>query len=146
IHAWVGDLQHWSAWAQWNQADLAPRNTLSVPSTGASSTLTWYGRADRRGEAASGTVRIVRSDPESGVWFESMSSGQPSQASVTFAQRSLVTEVTWQDRGRLPPIVGGLFLDLFQQRLHEHMSQGLERLKALVEHPGEQSPAPSPAR
>jgi hypothetical protein len=156
IHAWVGDLRHWPEWAQWNQTDLAPRNTLSAESTGAGASLTWYGRADRRGDAASGTVRIVRSDPELGVWFESISSGQPSDASVTFVQRSLVTEVRWEDRGRLPPIVGGLFLDLFQQRLHEHMSKGLERLKALVEHPSEHTPgertsgeqpwAPSPAR
>jgi hypothetical protein len=44
-----------------------------------------------------------------------------------------VTLVTWYDRGHLPPVIGGLFLDLFQKRLHDHMSAGLERLKDLVE-------------
>ena len=46
--------------------------------------------------------------------------------------RAGVTQVTWQDRGQLPPIVGGLFRDLFQKRLREHMRTGLERLHDLV--------------
>src|SRR5262245_38704043 len=61
IHIWVTDLRHWSEWAQWNQADLAPKNQLSTPSSGAGAKLTWYGRGGN--DAASGEVRILRSDP-----------------------------------------------------------------------------------
>lgn len=139
IHAIVSDLGHWSEWAQWNHADLAPKNQLSGPSAGSGARLTWYGRGGNA--APSGEVRIVRSDPVLGVWFENRTSGgEPSRAQVTYAPRPGVTEVIWRDEGQLPPIVGGLFLDLFQKRLGKHMESGLERLKELVELGGRVDP------
>jgi|GEM_PF-1345972 len=135
IHAWVNDLQHWTDWAQWDQEALSPRNDVSSPSTGPGARLTWYGRANGRGDVASGTVHVVRSDPKLGVWFESHMGDDPaSEAALTYTPRPGVTEVTWRDEGQLPPIVGGLFRDLFQQRLSRHMAVGLQRLKDLVEH------------
>ena len=132
IHTWVNDLAHWSEWAQWNQAELAPKNDLSTPSAGPGARLTWYGRDGGKGPS-DGEVRILRSDPALGVWFENRtSSGEPSHAQVTYVPRPGVTEVIWKDEGQLPPIVGGLFLDLFQQRLGQHMASGLERLRELV--------------
>jgi hypothetical protein len=132
IHAWVNDLHHWPKWAQWNQADLAPKNQLSAPTVGAGARLTWYGRGSD--DPASGEVRIVKSDPAVGVWFENRTSGgEPSRAEITYVPRPGVTEVIWKDEGQLPPVVGGMFLDLFQKRLSRHMAAGLERLKELVE-------------
>lgn len=140
IHGWVNDLQHWPDWAQWNQAELAPENEVSRPSAGPGARLTWYGRAGR-GDPAAGEVRIVRSQPDEGVWFENRTGdGDLSHAAVTYTPRPGVTEVTWRDEGRLPPIVGGLFLDLFQKRLGQHMKSGLERLKELVELGGRVDP------
>lgn len=143
VHAWVGDLERWPRWAQWNQPELWPQNRVSKPSSGPGATLHWYapGRAGEE-SAAVGEVRIVRSDPTSGVWFENRTpSSERSDASVLYQQRPDVTLITWEDRGRLPPIIGGLFLDLFQKRLHSHMAGGLERLKDLVE----AEPAPDAA-
>lgn len=137
IHVWVNDLGHWSEWAQWNQADLAPRNQLSTPSTGPGATLTWSGG----GDASSGEVRITKSDPALGVWFENRTrGGEPSRARLSYVPRPGVTEVIWRDEGALPPIVGGLFLDLFQTRLGKHMAAGLQRLKELVELNGKVDP------
>jgi len=145
VHAWVGDLRRWPRWAQWNQAALWPQNEVSEPSSGPGATLRWYGRARSGGDAASGETRIVSSDPRKGVWFESRAQrGEASEASVLYSERPGVTLVTWLDRGRLPPIIGGLFLDLFQKRLHEHMATGLERLKDLVEAPQGAPTAASP--
>jgi len=145
VHAWVGDLRRWPRWAQWNQSTLSPQNQLSEPSSGPGATLRWYGRA--RSGSASGETRIVRSEPRAGVWFESRTQGgEPSEASVLYSERPGVTLVTWQDRGRLPPIIGGLFLDLFQKRLHEHMATGLEHLKDLVEGAGPAAGVPSQTR
>jgi len=139
IHAWVSDLRHWPKWALWNQADLAPQNQLSAPSEGAGAKLTWYGRGSDN--PTSGEVRIVESDPVRGVRFENRTSGgEPSRAALTYVPRPGVTEVIWKDEGQLPPIVGGLFLDLFQKRLARHMSAGLERLKELVELGGKVDP------
>jgi uncharacterized membrane protein len=148
VHTWVGDLQRWPRWAQWNQAALWPENEVSEPSTGAGATLRWYGRARSGGDIATGETRIARSDPATGVWFESRTQrGEPSEASVLYSERPGVTLVTWLDRGRLPPIIGGLFLDLFQKRLHEHMATGLERLKDLVEGPqGAPTPGSTPSQ
>jgi polyketide cyclase/dehydrase/lipid transport protein len=147
VHSWVNDLRHFPEWAQWNQAELAPKNQLSSPSSGPGATLTWYGRSDGN-EPTSGEVRIQRSDPELGVWFENRThGGDPSHAQLTYVLRPNVTEVIWRDEGQLPPIVGGLFLDLFQKRLSQHMVSGLERLKELVELGGRVDPRvlPSPA-
>jgi hypothetical protein len=139
IHAWVNDLRHWPDWAQWNQADLAPQNQVSTSSVGTGAKLTWYGRGG--GSATAGEVRIVRSDPALGVWFENHTSGNdPSHATVTYVPRPGVTEVVWRDEGQLPPIVGGLFRDLFQKRLGKHMAAGLGRLKELVELGGRVDP------
>lgn len=144
IHAWVDDLQHWPRWAQWNQTELAPQNRVGTPSSGSGATLTWYGGSPAKNRVTSGEVRILRSDPARGVWFESRTmGGDPSHASVTYYERPGVTEVTWRDEGELPPIVGGLFLDLFQKRLAQHMEAGLEKLKDLVELDGN---VPPPAR
>jgi hypothetical protein len=140
VHLWVNDLRHFPEWAQWNQTELAPQNTISSPSSGPGATLTWYGRSDGH-EPTTGEVRIIRSDPEQGVWFENRTrGGDPSHAQLTYVQRPGVTEVIWRDEGLLPPIVGGLFLDLFQKRLSQHMSSGLERLKELVELGGHVDP------
>jgi hypothetical protein len=134
VHAWVNDLQHWPEWAQWNKEALSPHNDVSTPSSGPGATLTWYGRAQRDKKAPSGSVRIVRSDPAQGVWYENQTGmDQVGEASLTYLARPGVTEVTWRDEGQLPIIVGGLFRDLFQQRLAEHMKIGLQRLKESVE-------------
>jgi uncharacterized membrane protein len=140
IHGWVNDLRHWPDWAQWNQAELAPKNEASTPSAGPGATLTWYGRGNGNGDGPSGEVRIVKSDPAQGVWFENSTGGDASHAMLTYTPRPGVTEVVWRDEGRLPPIVGGLFLDLFQKRLGKHMASGLERLKELVELGGRVDP------
>ena len=143
VHAWVNDLERWPRWAQWNQSELWPQNRVSTPSSGPGATLRWYARSPAGEEGAAGEVRIVRSDPTSGVWFENRTpSSELSEASVRYQQRPGVTLVTWEDRGRLPPIIGGLFLDLFQKRLHSHMMGGLERLKDLVE--ADHAPDPAP--
>jgi uncharacterized membrane protein len=135
VHAWVSDLKRWPRWAQWNQADLWPRDQVGEPSAGTGASLHWYGRANGAGEVSTGEVRIVKSEPTAGVWFENRTGNarEPSRASVTYVERPGVTLVTWEDRGSLPPVVGGLFLDQFQKRLAEHMETGLERLKDLVE-------------
>jgi hypothetical protein len=135
VHAWVADLRNWPRWAQWNQTELRPHDQVSEPSAGVGATLHWYGRADRAGEGSTGEVRITRSDPHAGVWFENRTGdGPPSQAVLTYVEHPGVTLVTWQDRGLLPRIVGGLFRDQFQKNLAAHMETGLERLKDLVEH------------
>lgn len=137
VHHFVSDLRYWSEWAQWNQAELAPENHLGTQSAGAGAALTWYGR----GGKASGEVHITASDPAQGVSFESRAlDAEPSTARILYVLRPGVTEVVWRDEGRLPPIVGGLFLDLFQKRLGKHMTAGLERLKELVELGGKVDP------
>ena len=137
VHRYVNDLGYWPEWAQWNQADLAPQNQLGARSSGVGAALSWTGR----GGKASGEVHITQSDPTLGVWFESRTAGgEPSIAQLRYVPGPGVTEVIWRDEGHLPPVIGGLFLDLFQQRLSKHMSAGLERLKELVELGGRVDP------
>lgn len=139
VHRWAADLAYWPRWAQWDERALAPENQLGAPSAGVGATLTWRARA--RSNETTGSVRITESDPERGVWFEHrIGTGEPSFAALLYNPKPGVTEVTWRDEGELSPIVGGFLLDYFQTRLGQHMSEGLARLKQLVE----QAPASPP--
>lgn len=134
VHAWVSDLRHWPRWAQWNSTALFPQNRVGDPSAGPGATLTWTGTRPGSNEETRGTVRIVESDPARGVAFEiQVQDEPPSSAALRYEPGPGVTLVQWTDRGRLPPVVGGLLLDEYQQRLGRHMEQGLTRLKDLVE-------------
>jgi hypothetical protein len=146
IHVWVNDLRRWPEWAQWNHTALSPTNEVGTPSSGAGARLTWLGRSERGDDPVTGEVYILRSDVALGVWFESRTmGGEPSRASLTYSEMPGVTEVTWRDHGRLPPVVGGLFLDLFQKRLAQHMRAGLGKLKDLVEQGGPRTIEAPPA-
>jgi hypothetical protein len=82
------------------------------------------------------SLTIERSDPQRGVWFATRTrTGEAGHAAVTYRTRAGLTEVTWLDRGELPPVIGGLFRDQFQRQLAAHMERSLTRLKQLAEAP-----------
>jgi hypothetical protein len=129
VHAVVQDLDHWEDWAQWDQHGVRVSERGQVTS-GSGASL----RFSAAEAGASGSVRIVQSDPARGVTFAiELDQGRASQATLSYTPRLATTEVTWRDQGELPPIIGALMRDLVQTRLAGHMEVGLRRLKDLVE-------------
>ncbi len=129
IHHYVGDLKQWPNWA-----DSTRRGALSyrysAKTEGVGAERTWQGAG-----GSFGALRLVESDPEHGVRFESRTNSDAinGHGSVRYAARVGFVEVTWEDHGELPAIVGGFLLDDMQEQLGYHFEEGLERLKTLAE-------------
>lgn len=144
VHSILEDLTTFPHWAHWDHSTLSPHFEPSPRTRGMGAELVWHA-VDRAGRpAARGQVRIVRSEPGRGVWFETrVDDGPIATAALTLREGPGVTEVTWEDRGTLPPIVGGLFRDAYQRRLRQHLERSLARLEARVEDEALGSPSPA---
>lgn len=132
VHRDVGDLQRWPRWAFWGRQP--PHFRFWFEGTqGTGQTLHW--QETREGtELGAGSISLTESTPAEGVAFQTrMPKGKTGSGSIRYERVGDMTRVIWQDEGELPPIVGGLFLDLFQKRLGRHMETGLAQLKQLSE-------------
>lgn len=137
VHGLVGDLRRWPQWAFWGRQP--PRFRFSFEGTaGPEQTLHWQELQGAK-RLAGGSITLTRSHRSQGVEFSThMPEGKSGSGSVSYEQLGDMTRVSWLDQGQLPPIVGGLFLDLYQQRLGRHMQKGLAQLKRV----SEAAPAP----
>lgn len=135
VHSIVNDLRHWNEWAQWNNEQLFPKNSIAKNPTGKGARLRWTAEAKgQSGASVSGQVAIVREDPRQGIWFETTVNKQPpSHLALTYKDRLGATEVTWTASGELRQFLAGLSVARFQEQLHEHIEAGLLRLKTVTE-------------
>jgi polyketide cyclase/dehydrase/lipid transport protein len=141
VHAIASDLAYWDEWAQWDHQGR-PVDELGAIRSGAGASLHF----SAPGAGPAGSVRIVQSDVARGVTFQiELDGGRPSEAALAYTPRLAATEVTWHDRGKLPPIIGALMRDLVETRLAGHMEVGLRRLKDLVERPSGTATPAAPA-
>lgn len=134
VHEVLSDLSNWPEWALWDRSVLEPDSQLGPITRGVGASLAWQARDAEGAVVTGGRVTIVSSDPSVGVSFESRRENDaPSTAAFRYRPGPGVTEVSWEDRGQLPPILGGLFRDLYQKRLRSHLRRSLERIEQLVE-------------
>lgn len=132
VHHFVGDFQRWERWAFW-QDDQDPRvtRTHSAPSSGVGAQTTWEGPSMGRGR-----LRIVESDPATGIKLEEAIESDEVNATGTITYERLgdgVTRVTWTDTGTGPLVIGGLFRWAINSGLGKHMEGALAELKRLAE-------------
>ena len=131
IHALLFDLKRWQEWSVWNRTmDPLLRNTYEGPHDGVGARWLWLGPTMGRGQ-----VVIVASDPQRGIELDEAIESEVvnAHASLTFTPEGEATRVTWVDEGTLPPIMGGFFRGLVEDRLAENVSTSLQKLKALLE-------------
>ena len=125
------DLKRWQEWSVWTRTmDPQLRNTYEGPSDGVGAKWLWLGPKMGRGQ-----LLIVASDPVRGIELEeSIEAEVPNaHASIAFTAVSGGTRVTWLDQGTLPPIVGGFFRGVVEDRLNADFSTSLRKLKSIVE-------------
>lgn len=129
VHPWVEDLQRWPSWANWNRSDPTLVTTYAEVSRGAGAGEAWHSE-----RAGSGTRKIVHSDAQNGVEFDTqLGDGTLCKGIVRYKESAGTTTVTWSDEGQLPRLVGGFSKGAFEDTIGEHMDEGLKRLKRIVE-------------
>jgi hypothetical protein len=130
VHAVVSDL---STWPRWALGDGSPVTFTLEPAAGSATKSTGI---QWQTSGGGGHITVTREEPGRGLWFATdTSTARGGQASIVYENRAGLTDIVWTDQGSLPPIVGGLFLDFFQQQLARHMTASLAKLKVILEAP-----------
>jgi hypothetical protein len=129
VHPWVEDLHRWPTWANWNRVDPSLTTTYSDVEKGLGAGEAWHSE-----RAGSGTRQITRSDPKTGIEFNTrLGDGTLCKGSVSYSESAGTTTVTWTDEGQLPRLIGSFSKGAFEDTIGEHMEEGLKRLKQAVE-------------
>ena len=136
VHAWVGDLEKWDAWAPWKEEDETMTVKFGDKTTGVGAYQFWSGK-DGDGE-----LTFTKCDAESGIAYDMAfileEEKHPSKSAMTYKKVDGGTEVTWTMEGdagsMLPPIVGGYIAKFAMVGSIESMfDRGLNNLKEKVE-------------
>ncbi len=130
VHALVGDLSRWDAWAPWVDADPTVTITLGRIWSGVGATQQW------RGESGAGRLEVTAWDPLRGIdydiWFDQ--SADRSRGTIHYQQGPEGTTVTWELTGTVPaPVVGGLFAAMMDPLVGPMLYIGLLNLKGVIE-------------
>jgi hypothetical protein len=115
------------------------RFTYEGPESGVGARWSWLGP-----KMGNGRSEITFADPRRGIRVdEAIESAQVNaHGAILLEDTGAGTRVTWTDDGTLPPILGGFFRAMVNERLTHNFEAGLARLKAVVE---ALPPAPPPA-
>jgi len=129
VHEHVNDFHAWRDWATPVEADPTARYAYEGPSSGVGSVQIWWGNSGK------GRMKITRSEPEAGVWYESaVGSDQTNgSGSLTYQADGDATRVVWRGEGRLWPIIGGVFAAAIGTGVSDYYDFALGNLKKLVE-------------
>ncbi len=127
----LNDLRQWSRWESTQPDDRSVRYEFEGP-VGAGQLRRYHGQ-----HSGAGMTRIVRSEPERGVWLQSAvdSDAPNAQSAITLQHAHGVTRVTWEDQGELPRLTGPFLRDGVERRLERHIQRALKQLKTLAEQP-----------
>jgi hypothetical protein len=131
IHPFLSDLRRWADWAPWAHGrDPKAVWTYAGPDRGVGARCAWTGPV-----VGTGRMEIIRSDPSTGLTLDEAieSDAVNARATFTYAVDGGTTLVTWVDEGTLPPVLGGFFRTMVEDRLQDDFTRGLETLKSTVE-------------
>jgi hypothetical protein len=128
IHPYVNTPRKWREWATAPDPDRTIRYTYQGPEQGPGAAQTWKGDRDY------GFMKILKSDPRKGVWFESAHRSEEvnNRGSFTYRKTGEGTRVTWSGEGELPPFVG-IFLKTIEDGVGDYYDYALVHLENLVE-------------
>lgn len=127
----IASPMKWQEWSVWTRAmDPLVKYSYAGVDEGAGAEWSWIGPKMGRGK-----MRIVASDPKTGVQIdEAIESEQVNaHASFSFSPDGAGTRVVWLDEGTLPPVMGGYFRGMIEKMLGENFEAGLRKLKGVVE-------------
>lgn len=127
IHPWVEDFRRWPAWAtKDSKKELRYKYEGNGAGVGATQVVA--------GGAAPARMTITESDPQLGIKFESSRGGEViGSGAISYREAGAMTEVTWEERGQLPSILGPFIRDPTQSQIASYFNFALSGLKEAVE-------------
>ena len=145
IHGLVADLERWKEWTPWRPENSSGTQWMfGGPRGGVGAVRSWSG------ELGTGTLSLTRSDPKTGVAYDTSLEGGHylMQGQISFTPADGGTRVTWVEEGSVGvnPLMHYL-LPLIQSQLGARFEQGLAQLQKQAEAvppPVEVKPAPGP--
>ena len=146
IYAILEDVGRWPEWIEFNPPGGKYEASFQVRGSerGAGAVLEWSSEDPGIGN---GSFTLTKVDPATGVHYDVFieRGSLRGQGSITFATTDSGTVVTWQDRGELPKIVGGLMSWMMNAGMKRKFAHDLRNLKQLVETGEVTGPAPPPS-
>lgn len=136
VHAWVGHLEKWEAWAPWKEDDPSMKTTLGEKTTGIGAYQSWSG------ESGDGELTFTKCDPESGIAYDMAfimdDTKSPSTAAMSYEKAGEGTTVTWTmegDIGTMMPRIMAGYMNVFmmERSVGDSFDKGLASLKSKVE-------------
>ncbi|EDY84455.1 hypothetical protein VDG1235_4086 [Verrucomicrobiia bacterium DG1235] len=130
VYSLIGDLNNWSEWGPWKDADESLEVSLGAKTTGVGASQSWVG--------ADGDGRLVftEADPSKGIVFDLFFNEDAfsNTSSITFAPVAEGLVVTWEMAGSVEaPIVGGYLARMMPGMVEPMFDDGLSKLKAAAE-------------
>lgn len=129
IHPYVEDFHRWREWAKQEKPDPSQKYTYAGAEKGVGAEQRWTGDRTR------GHMRIVESDPATGVRYETafLSDDINGEATMTYAVEGDGTRVTWEGYGRLMPVLGLILAPRVEAGVNDYYAHALGLLRDVVE-------------
>lgn len=130
VHPFVDDLEQWTAWEPWREADPTIQVTLGDITQGVGASQSWTG------DSGKGELTFTKSDPETGIAYDlTFDEIYECKSQVTYhTEPDGSTRVEWSMTGDTgTPIIGGYFAMLMDSMVGPMFDNGLKKLKTAVE-------------
>ena len=134
IHSHIDDLRRWKAWSPFEKADDTIESTYSGSTSGVGAANSWTSE-----NSGDGTMKITRSDPGAGVWYDiSFDGGKTwSQGSFEYEKTEMGTRLTWKWGHDFGANIFYRYLVVSMRSMMEDTwDEGLVGIKKLVETDG----------
>ena len=130
VHPYVNDLEKWSAWEPWRDADPTIQITLGDITQGVGANQSWSG------DSGKGDLTFTASDPNKGIAYDlTFDDRYESKSVVTYHTESDgSTHVEWIMTGDTgTPVIGGYFAMMMDSMIGPMFQNGLNKLKSALE-------------
>ncbi|MDQ8187464.1 SRPBCC family protein [Pelagicoccus sp. SDUM812002] len=130
VYALIGDLEQWSVWGPWKDADENLQVSLGEQTSGVGASQSWVGTD------GDGRLVFTEADPESGIAFDLLFNEDAfaNISSITYERVDEGLVVTWEMSGSVPaPVVGGYLAWMMPDMISPMFDDGLAKLKAAAE-------------
>lgn len=131
VFPYFSELHRWQEWSVWTkEMDPFVRHSYEGQPDGVGAKWRWIGPVLGRGQ-----IEIVSAEVPTLLQLDESIESETvnAHARIELRPNHQQTEITWIDEGSLPLPLGGFFRGLVEERLGQHLTQSLAKLKTIVE-------------